>query len=125
VTAFYLDNDVSCDLGDLLTAAGHIVWHTRDLGLARANDAAQMLTAVDRGAVMVTHNAKDYTLIHQAWHLLGARWKINERHPGILILPHGGEMQLLQYLTDILQQNMPLEHECQRYFVSRGWQRVT
>jgi len=45
VASFYLDHDVSVDLGELLRGQGHDVTLTRDLGLVRAHDGLQFLTA--------------------------------------------------------------------------------
>jgi hypothetical protein len=125
VTAFYLDNDVSLQLVDLLQEAGHQVWHTRDLRQTTADDVGQLLTAVERGAVLVTHNYRDFELVHLAWRAFAARWGAVEAHPGILILPQAIETQLLQYLDAFLASGLPLPNACYRYRPSSGWRAVT
>lgn len=65
----YFDNDISHRLVPELEAAGHMVLTARDRGLAEADDNAQFLAAVRVSRVLVTHNRKDFTLLHDAWRL--------------------------------------------------------
>lgn len=85
----YLDNDVSFALASLLGAAGHAVATARGLGLAAATDDAHLLVAVRSAHLLVTHNRRDFVLLHDAWR----RWPTAfglalPEHPGILVLDH-------------------------------------
>ncbi len=119
---FYLDNDVSADLITLLARDRHTVITTRQLGLTTNNDAAQLLAAVQHQATLVTHNKRDFVLVHKAWHALASYWGHADRHPGILILPQGDPPQLHQYLTAFLGSSLPLENQCYEYRPASGSQ---
>jgi hypothetical protein len=67
VADLYLDNDVSLALAPPLRAVGHRVIATRDLGLFRAGDDAQLLTAARNGWVLVTYNRRDFAMLHDVW----------------------------------------------------------
>ena len=89
MAGLYLDNDVSLAVAPPLRAAGHRVTATRDLGVFRAGDDAQLLTAARNGWVLVTYNRRDVAMLHDAWQT----WAIAfgsalPPHPGILVLDH-------------------------------------
>jgi hypothetical protein len=121
VATFYLDNDVSADLITLLARDLHTVITTRQLGLTTNNDAAQLLAAVQHQATLVTHNRRDFVLVHKAWHGLASYWGHAERHPGILILPQGDPSQLHQCITAFLGSGLPLENQCYEFRHASGW----
>ncbi len=119
---FYLDNDVSVRLARLLRADAHLVTLAKDQHATRAHDEQQLLTALDLTAILVTHNYRDFVLLHRAWHLWAARWNIYERHPPILVLPQGPEPALFQYLMEIAGSTvLPRVGTLHRYRVLRGW----
>lgn len=92
MTSLYLDHNVSLHLAPPLRAVGHDPIMARDLGLTRLTDDAQLLSAVRAGRVLITHNRRDFTLLHDAW----LTWPVAfglvlPPHPGILVLdpaPH-------------------------------------
>ena len=53
---FYTDHDVSLRVASLLRQLGHTAVTARDLGLERAGDDEHLLTAAQRGWILVTHN---------------------------------------------------------------------
>ncbi len=67
---FYLDHNVARELAEHLCHAGHAARTARDLGTERASDDAHLSLAARSGWILVTHNAKDFVLLHAAWH----RW---------------------------------------------------
>lgn len=79
----YLDNDVSLELAPLLRRTGHRVTTTRDLGLFRATDDAQLLTATRNHWTVVTYNRRDFTMLHDAW----LNWPVAF---GVALPPHSG-----------------------------------
>jgi hypothetical protein len=122
--AFYLDNDVSAHLGTRLRVLGHQVTLTRDLQQPRAHDEVQLLTAAELGASLVTHNYKDFLLLHRAWDLWRARWQITELHPSIFVLPHGPDQHLAEYIGAFLARGLPGLGNLYRYTPRVGlWSR--
>lgn len=84
---FYLDNDVALGMQGLLGAREHQVLTSRSLGTERIRDDQQLLIAYGEEAILITHNQRDFVLLHNAWlnwpPALGARFPA---HPGILVL---------------------------------------
>lgn len=64
---------------------GHAVTTTDDLGLERATDELQLLTAAERGLILLTNNERDYVLLHDAWHRWSAAWGVAPMHAGIIV----------------------------------------
>lgn len=85
---FYLDNDVPVALAASLTSLGHSATHTQQLRRERANDAEQLATSVQRAAVFVTNNGRDFILLNRAWNLWSTLRGGLPPHQGILILRH-------------------------------------
>ena len=87
MASLYLDHNISLRLALPLRAAGHDVVTARDLGLTRLTDDAKLLSAVRVGRVLVTHNRRDFTLLHDAWLIWPAAFGLAlPPHPGILVL---------------------------------------
>lgn len=86
MTAFYLDEDTAIALTDLLRVHGHDVTHTHAAGMDRAPDYRQLLHATNRGWVLVTHNRRDFRLLHGTWLAWTQEWGIDRRHRGILVV---------------------------------------
>ena len=57
---FYLDEDVSVLLADLLRSQGHVATTTLDAGNLRLSDDDQLAFATAGGMTIVTHNRRDY-----------------------------------------------------------------
>jgi hypothetical protein len=86
VAQLYLDNDVALGLIAILEAAGHSAIATRDVGRSHAPDYQQMVTAWQRGAVLVTHNRDDYIDQVEAWQLWPRAWGVaGPEHPGVIV----------------------------------------
>ena len=99
----YLDNDVSLELAPLLSSAGHRVTTTRDLGLFRATDDAQLLTAARNGWILVTYNRRDFVLLHDAWLTWPAAFGlVLPAHPGILALDPASPETLARAVADFV-----------------------
>ncbi len=84
---FYLDNDVAQRVAAELDAFGHDAITTRALHRRRARDEQQLMFAVHERRIFVTHNARDFILLHDAWHLWTYTWGVQEEHTGIFIPP--------------------------------------
>lgn len=120
---FYTDNDVPVALADRLRAEGHDATATRDMHLQRADDDAQLSLAAQRGWILVTHNRKDFRLLHDAWRRWGRDWGVTPRHPGILIVPQRSAEELIALVRDFLTLALPLENELYEWSPAAGWSR--
>lgn len=87
MASLYLDHNVSERLLSLLHARGHAVTTTRRLRLTRRRDQVQLMVAAQRGLALVTHNRKDFVLLHDAWLLWSSEWSVSARHAGVLVAP--------------------------------------
>lgn len=86
---FHLDHDASATvLVTELTVAGHVARTSRQLGLAMATDAEQLLVAASLGWILVTRNAADFALLHDAWLRWPTAWQMAPAttHAGVLAI---------------------------------------
>jgi hypothetical protein len=96
VARLYLDSDVSRWLAPLLRAAGHDATTAHAEGRRGASDDEQLLFAAQEGRVLLTHNRADFVLLHGAWRRWPAAWGVAApAHPGILVLDHRPEAELV------------------------------
>ena len=93
---FFIDEDPQQDLAKTLGALGLDAVATREAGTKGASDARQLEFAAAQGRALITCNATDYALIHEALVLWSRRQGIADvpPHPGILIVPNGSRMGL-------------------------------
>jgi hypothetical protein len=84
LAAFYADHDIAAETVSGLRQLGHQVTATRALRQERASDARQLWTAAVNGWILITHDANDYRLVHEAWYL----WGVGQPHAGIVEIPH-------------------------------------
>jgi len=78
---FLIDHNINQDLADLLRAKGHSVETALGRGLARVGDEALLLHAATHGEILVTHNIKDFELLHDAWRRWTAAWGLDQPTP--------------------------------------------
>ena len=81
----YADRNIRRDVRLMLRALGHMVTSTEDLRLDRATDDVQLLTAAERGWILLTNKERDFVLLHDAWHLWSSAWGVAPRHAGIIV----------------------------------------
>ena len=93
MAGFHLDHDVSRYLVAPLRAFGRNVATARELGLEAATDGRQLLAAADAGRTLVSHNRKDFELLHDAWLRWTEAWNVQQQHEGVLILPQSRDIQ--------------------------------
>jgi hypothetical protein len=87
VAAFYLDHDVGHEVALLLRGAGHDATTAQQSGLRAATDDEHFLTAAEQARILVTHNGRDYLLLHRAWLRWSMAWRVTREHAGILLIP--------------------------------------
>ncbi len=89
MASLYTDHNVALPTATALRIVyGHDIVTARDLGLERADDAVHFLTAAQQGRILITHNAKDFVLLQEAWLLWSVAWGVAPTHAGVLVIPH-------------------------------------
>jgi hypothetical protein len=66
---------------------GHDAVVAQTLGLEAAADEEHLLLAADRRWTLVTHNKRDFVLLHGAWRVWTVAWDVKRSHHGIVIIP--------------------------------------
>jgi uncharacterized protein (DUF433 family) len=74
VVSFSMDENVSYLLDGFLRGYGYTVASTHDEGREGSPDPHQLFHATEHDWVLITHNANDVKLLHDAWHLWTRRW---------------------------------------------------
>lgn len=124
------DENFSRPLANFLRGRGHDLDLTGDLGLHRATDGKVLLTAASLGRVLLTHNERDFALLHDAWLRWTAEWSIAPNHPGIIILPQAQRWEWARSAAEIeeLLTDTPgepagtrLANRLWAWRASRGW----
>ncbi len=85
-TGFYVDENVAVGVETALRIHGHIVTSTYDARRTGATDGSQLLYAAIHNWVLLTHNRKDFYLLHDAWLLWRHHWGIRPTHAGIIVI---------------------------------------
>lgn len=127
MASFYFDNDVADDLAELLRVRNHDVLTTREHGQSRATDDQQLLTATELGRILVSHNARDFILVHHAWRLwpraFGVAWS---QHPGIVVLPQPPTLSVDRAAIELdkfVRSGRRIGNALYHYRVTGGWRR--
>ncbi len=84
---FHFDQNVALDVAVLVRHVGHDVVTTGEAGLLDADDDVHLLAAARAGRILVTHNRRDFRLLHRAWQRWTRDWRVLMGHAGILIIP--------------------------------------
>ena len=66
MTNLYLDHDISAYMVVPLRGRGHVVVTTDELGRSSASDDDLLLEAARMSHVFITHNLRDFALLHNA-----------------------------------------------------------
>jgi len=122
----YIDEDVGIAFMQLLQAEGHIVRHARSTpGMSGVTDGHQLLFATQHRSVLLTHNGKDFLLLHDAWRRWTAAWQFVHAHEGILLIPqHVPRAIVARAVHDQLTADVPLRNEFYEWHHQRGWLHV-
>ena len=121
MAALHLDNDIPIALASYLTEQGHTVVTALALGMTAAPDEQHLLAAANAGRMLVSHNWKDYRLLHAAWLTWSRAWGITQDHAGILV-PAQASLQLLgPAIGSFLAEDHPLTNRLWRWTSTAGW----
>ena len=123
----YTDHNVAVRVAEILHQSGHEALIARDVGLARAEDDEHLLFAVQQGRTLLTHNRKDFILLHNALCRWSAAWPAQPapHHFGILVLQQDIGAAELSHAVDSFLASAPyLPNELYRWQQNSGWTRL-
>jgi len=90
--------------------------------MERAGDDAHLFLASQSGWTLITHNAKDFILLHEAWLRWSKGWEVSAQHSGILILiPPISPVAAAQEIERLIQRDVPLVNQVYIWRRSTGW----
>lgn len=94
---FYLDEDITVELADVLQTQGHQAVTTSMAGNRGSKDEDQLDYATQINAVLITHNRRHFRRLHRNW------TRSDRRHAGLILtrqLPLGElERRMKAFLT--------------------------
>jgi hypothetical protein len=128
---FNVDEDVPVALASELQAIGYQAVAAEQVGNKGLRDAEQLAYAWREGMILVTCNAKDFALLHEAWTLWPTIWGVASDalgHEGILVIPNGSRAQAPRIATMIEEFLNSDERPRNRYFLWKtgaGWREGT
>ena len=95
VSDIYIDEDLSDDLPSALRALGYDAVHAREAGNERQINPRQLAFAARHGRLLVTANAQDFRMLHEAWVVWSTEWPAAglAPHPGIALVPNPNAMR--------------------------------
>ncbi len=116
---FYRDENIAEVLAELLRRRGRDPVPTRQLGLKGFRDVQHLRFATRTRRTLVTHDARDSPMLHEAWHALARQRDVAERvlHSGILVLPPNRRLA-----TADAASGETLEYRLLVWKVGVGWQ---
>ncbi len=125
MAAFFLDHNVSSHLLHALRSAGHSAVAVRDRFDPRATDELILLHAAEHKWILVTHNRKDFELLHYAWTRWTNAWGTSEQHAGILLLPQQWPLTRAVWELSHAATNLTLPNNLYRDVSDGMWQAET
>lgn len=125
MASLYIDEDNGRTIAALLRSLGHDVVWAREHRSPGTTDELQFVAAVQLGRIFVTHNERDFVLLHRAWvawpQELNVRWPV---HRGVLVIPQPPTLPVNHAATQIdelLQSGSPLTNAYYIWKHERGW----
>lgn len=92
--------------------------------MERAGDQAHLSLAARSGWTLITHNARDFTLLHAACREGSRMWEVEAHHAGILaLMPPVSPAQAPRAVLNLLQTDQDLAGELYTWRRATGWVR--
>ena len=105
-----------------MRADGHDIRTARELRTEDAGDEEHLTLAYENNWIFVTHNIKDFMLLHNAWRRWSALWGVNVVHPGIIALePMRNALRIVALIDERLRSGSPIAGEMAIWRPRRGW----
>ncbi len=121
---FYTDHNVAIEVAPRLRFLGHTAGTAHDLHLENAEDDEHLLVAAQHGWTLVTHNRKDFILLHNAWRRWTGAWQVPAQHGGILIVPQVWPAhQTASAIDSFVRMGASLKNQLYVWRQNSGWVR--
>jgi len=89
---------------------------------ASAGDDVHLTLAYENNWVLVTHNIRDFQLLHDAWRRWSALWGVNVSHPGIIALePLSNAEQIADLIDQRVRSGASIAGTFAIWHSHRGW----
>lgn len=135
VHSFALDEDVDHHVAALLRADGQDAKSAKELARLGLSDIQVLIHATEREQTLVTHNHRDFALLHEAWMTLRRRWAVEielvtghpvvlSRHAGILIAPQIPRLHLVRILHEFAHSAGAMDDRLFAWYPATGWQEI-
>ena len=122
MASLYLDHNVARDVATALRFAGHDVRTTRQIRTEAADDDEHLALAFQNAWIFITHNMRDFQLLHNAWRRWSRLWGLSVLHPGILALEPGpAPQQIARLIDERLRTGPPIAGELAIWRRIDGW----
>lgn len=90
--------------------------------MERASDDAHLSLAARAGWILITHNAKDFILLHAAWRRWAREWGAEAHHEGTLVMsPSASPRRAAHELLDLVRSHRGLTDELYTWRAATGW----
>jgi hypothetical protein len=131
-----LDEGVSHPLASLLRSHGYDADSATELGRLGLTDVQVLVQAVLHGQVRVTHNKKDFRMLHEAWITWRRRWTAEvvqaigvqvtlSGHAGILLVPQLPNLNLARIIEPFADANASLPDRLFAWNAAKGWHELS
>ena len=92
---FYLDEDVPVQLAKAMQQRGISVLTTQEAGMSESTDEQQVVFAVTQQRTILTHNKRDFVIIHKTY------MEIGKDHRGIIVADRNKVGELLRRVSKL------------------------
>ncbi len=121
---FFVDNDFPLGAGNALQHLGHDIESARSTNREHCHDDDQLLYATTENRILITHNRRDFRLLHDAWQRWSQAWGVQRLHGGILVLGQGLTYREYAAIIDAyLTQSGPVTNEFHLHDSTGQWTR--
>jgi hypothetical protein len=132
VRSFALDENVADPAAGLLRSRGILANSATELDRLGLSDAEILLQASRNGQTLLSHNGRDFVLLHEAWVTWRRHWTteaeqqagisaVLSRHAGILIIPTIPIRDLARILEQVADIARSIADRLFGWSVAGGW----
>ena len=129
---FALDEDVPHAVAALLRQKGLSVQSAKELNRLGLSDVQVLLHAATDRQIVVTHNGRDFELLHEAWVSWRRHWEREiasqitppvkpSHHAGIIVTPHLPDRAMVGVIESFVASFGPIDERLIVWSAASGW----